>query len=57
VKGMGPLSLLGSNIDSGVCCHNDVQERSARLREEIESVACTGCLLACLREVDSRYGV
>jgi hypothetical protein len=31
VKGIGPLSLLGSRIDSGVCCHNEVHERNARL--------------------------
>ena len=31
VKGIGPLSLLGSRIDSGVCCHSEVHERSARL--------------------------
>src|SRR5690242_16366775 len=31
VKGIGPLSLFGSRIDSGVCCHSEVQERRARL--------------------------
>jgi hypothetical protein len=30
VKGIGPLSLLGSRMDSGVCCQREVQERRAR---------------------------
>lgn len=28
---MGPLSLLGSRLDSGACCHPDAHERRPRL--------------------------
>lgn len=31
MNGIGPFSLCGSRLDSGACCHTEVQERRARL--------------------------
>lgn len=31
VNGIGPFSLAGSRLDSGACCHIEVQDRKAHL--------------------------